>query len=697
MHRTSRRTFVKGLAATGLLGGLGLWRAPAWALAGPGQQNLLAGDSFDLFIGETPVNLSGSPATAMTINGSLPGPTLRWREGDSVTLRVRNRLAEDTSIHWHGIILPANMDGVPGLSFEGIAPGGLYEYRFKVRQNGTYWYHSHSGLQEQAGVYGALVIDAREPEPFSYDRDYVVLLSDWSDEKPQRILAKLKKQSDYYNFHKRTVGDFIDDVSANGWTATLADRKMWAEMKMSPTDLADVSGYTYTYLLNGQPPDGNWTGLFRPGEKLRLRFVNASAMSYFDVRIPGLKMTVVAADGQHVEPVSVDELRIAVAETYDVIVEPGGERAYTLFAQSMDRSGYARGTLALAEGLSAPVPTPDPRPLIGMDDMGMGGMDHGAMGHGAATRPASEMDHSKMSGMDMNGMDHSKMAGMDMSGMDHSKMAGMDMNGMDHSKMAGMDMSGMDHSKMAGMDMNGMDHSKMAGMDMSGMDHSKMAGMDMNGMDHSKMAGMDMSGMDHSKMAGMDMNGMDHSRMGMGAMPMQSHPASEDGNPLVDMQTMTPTPKLADPGLGLRDNGRRVLTYADLRSRFADPDGREPGRTIELHLTGHMEKFAWSFDGIKFSDAEPLRLTYGERLRIVLVNDTMMTHPIHLHGMWSDLEDEQGNFLVRKHTIDMPPGTRRSYRVTADALGRWAYHCHLLFHMEMGMFREVRVDEGDNA
>ncbi|MCM3961608.1 copper resistance system multicopper oxidase [Pseudomonas aeruginosa] len=671
MHRTSRRTFVKGLAATGLLGGLGLWRAPAWALAGPGQQNLLAGDSFDLFIGETPVNLSGSPATAMTINGSLPGPTLRWREGDNVTLRVRNRLAEDTSIHWHGIILPANMDGVPGLSFEGIAPGGLYEYRFKVRQNGTYWYHSHSGLQEQAGVYGALVIDAREPEPFSYDRDYVVLLSDWSDEKPQRILAKLKKQSDYYNFHKRTVGDFIDDVSANGWAATLADRKMWAEMKMSPTDLADVSGYTYTYLLNGQPPDGNWTGLFRPGEKLRLRFVNASAMSYFDVRIPGLKMTVVAADGQHVEPVSVDELRIAVAETYDVIVEPGGERAYTLFAQSMDRSGYARGTLALAEGLSAPVPTPDPRPLIGMDDMGMGGMDHGAMGHGAATRPASEMDHSKMSGMDMNGMDHSKMAGMDMSGMDHSKMAGMDMNGMDHSKMAGMDMNGMDHSKMAGMDMNGMDHSKMAGMDMNGMDHSKMAGM--------------------------DMNGMDHSRMGMGAMPMQSHPASEDGNPLVDMQTMTPTPKLADPGLGLRDNGRRVLTYADLRSRFADPDGREPGRTIELHLTGHMEKFAWSFDGIKFSDAEPLRLTYGERLRIVLVNDTMMTHPIHLHGMWSDLEDEQGNFLVRKHTIDMPPGTRRSYRVTADALGRWAYHCHLLFHMEMGMFREVRVDEGDNA
>jgi CopA family copper-resistance protein len=173
-----------------------------------------------------------------------------------------------------------------------------------------------------------------------------------------------------------------------------------------------------------------------------------------------------------------------------------------------------------------------------------------------------------------------------------------------------------------------------------------------------------------------------------------THPASEEGNPLVDMQTMAPAPKLDDPGIGLRDNGRRVLTYADLASPFPDPDGREPSRTIELHLTGHMERFAWSFDGISFSSAEPLRLTYGERVRIVLVNDTMMAHPIHLHGMWSDLEDEHGRFMVRKHTIDMPPGTRRSYRVTADALGRWAYHCHLLFHMEAGMFREVRVEEG---
>jgi len=564
---TSRRTFVKGLAASGLLGGLGLWRAPVWALTPPGQINELSGSEFELFIGETPVNFTGRPRTAMTINGSLPGPLLRWREGDTVTLRVRNRLKDSTSIHWHGILLPANMDGVPGLSFHGIEPGGVYVYQFKVRQHGTYWYHSHSGLQEQAGVYGPLVIDAKEPEPFHYDRDYVVMLSDWTDEDPASLMKTLKKQSDYYNDHKRTVGDFIDDVSDKGWGATVADRTMWAQMKMNPTDIADVSGATYTFLINGHTPDSNWTGLFRLGEKLRLRLINGSAMTYFDVRIPGLKMTVVAADGLHVKPVSVDELRIAVAETYDVIVEPDSE-ACTLFAQAMDRSGYARATLATRAGLAAPVPALDPRPLVTMDDMGMAGMDHGSM------------------------------------------------------------------------------------------DMSAMAGMD-------------------------------HTAMG----PMQSHPASEQDNPLVDMQAMSTAPKLDDPGLGLRNNGRRVLTYADLRSTFEDPDGRDPGRTIELHLTGHMEKFAWSFNGIKFSDAEPLRLKYGERIRLVLVNDTMMTHPIHLHGMWSDLEDENGNFQVRKHTIDMPPGTRRSYRVTADALGRWAYHCHLLYHMETGMFREVRVEE----
>ncbi|UZE32264.1 copper resistance system multicopper oxidase [Pseudomonas sp. B21-059] len=574
-HSPSRRTFVKALAAGGVLVGLGLWRNPVWAISSPGQPEVAAGTDFDLSIGQLPVNFSGQPRQAMTVNGSLPGPLLRWREGDRVTLRVRNRLHQMTSIHWHGIILPADMDGVPGLSFEGIEPGGLYRYSFPVKQHGTYWYHSHSGLQEQLGVYGALVIDAREPEPFTYDRDYVVLLSDWSDEAPEQILRTLKKQSDYYNRHKRTLADFIEDVGRDGWAATVAERTMWAQMNMTPTDLADVSGATYTYLLNGQAPDNHWTGLFRPGERLRLRLINASAMTYFDLRIPGVKMTVVAADGQHVEPVSVDELRIAVAETFDVLVQPSAG-AHSLFAQAMDRSGYALGSLSSVPGLKARAPALDPRPLLTLDDMGMASMP----------------------------------------GMDHAEMPGLP------------------HQSMA----------------MPGMDH--------------------------------------------GAMSSQiPHPASETANPLVDMQAMNPQPRLDDPGLGLRHNGRRVLTYADLKSTFADPDGREPSRTLTLHLTGHMEKFAWSFDGIAFAEAEPLRLEYGERVRIELVNDSMMSHPIHLHGMWSDLEDEHGRFQVRKHTIDMPPGTRRCYRVTADALGRWAYHCHLLYHMESGMFREVRVEE----
>lgn len=574
-HSPSRRTFVKALAAGGVLAGLGLWRNPVWAISSPGQPEVAAGTDFDLSIGQLPVNFSGQPRQAMTVNGSLPGPLLRWREGDRVTLRVRNRLHQMTSIHWHGIILPADMDGVPGLSFEGIEPGGLYRYSFPVKQHGTYWYHSHSGLQEQLGVYGALVIDAREPEPFTYDRDYVVLLSDWSDEAPEQILRTLKKQSDYYNRHKRTLADFIEDVGRDGWAATVAERTMWAQMNMTPTDLADVSGATYTYLLNGQAPDNHWTGLFRPGERLRLRLINASAMTYFDLRIPGVKMTVVAADGQHVEPVSVDELRIAVAETFDVLVQPSAG-AHSLFAQAMDRSGYALGSLSSVPGLKAPTPALAPRPLLTLEDMGMAPMP----------------------------------------GMDHAAMPGML------------------HQSMA----------------MPGMDH--------------------------------------------GAMSSQiPHPASETANPLVDMQAMNPQPRLDDPGLGLRHNGRRVLTYADLKSTFADPDGREPSRTLTLHLTGHMEKFAWSFDGMAFAEAEPLRLEYGERVRIELVNDSMMSHPIHLHGMWSDLEDEHGRFQVRKHTIDMPPGTRRCYRVTADALGRWAYHCHLLYHMESGMFREVRVEE----
>ena len=409
---------------------------------------------------------------------------------------------------------------------------------------------------------------------------------------------------------------------------------MWGQMRMSAADLADVTGYTYTYLMNGRAPAGNWTGLFTPGEKVRLRFINGSGMSYFDVRIPGLKMTVVAADGLPVRPVSVDEFRIAVAETFDVIVEPSGQDAFTIFAQAMDRTGFAAGTLAARAGLSAPVPALDPRAVLTMADMG-----HGGMGH------------------DMAAMEAAPAAPVTAAAADPH--AG-------HAVPAPAPAAADPH----------------AGHAMPATPPPVPAAPD----PHAGHAMPQAPAPPPDPHAGHDMSAMGGT--------MQTHPPSEQGNPLVDMQTMTPSAKLDDPGIGLRENGRRVLTYADLTSVFDDPDGREPTRTIELHLTGHMERFAWSFDGTKFSGAEPIRLTYGERVRVVLVNDTMMTHPIHLHGMWSDLEDAEGKFKVRKHTIDMPPGTRRSYRVTADALGRWAYHCHLLFHMEAGMMREVRVDEG---
>jgi CopA family copper-resistance protein len=616
----SRRTFVKGLAIGGVAATVGLVRPPIWAQSRQRQESsVLTGTEFDLGIGETEVNITGATRTALTINDSLPGPLLRWREGDTITLNVSNRLDEDTSIHWHGILLPANMDGVPGLSFSGIHPGRAYRYQFTVKQHGTYWYHSHSGFQEQAGVYGPLLIEPRDPDPVVFDREHVVMLTDWTDERPERVFKKLKKQSDYYNFRQRTLTTFIRDVKDRGLGATLAERRMWGQMRMSAADLADVTGYTYTFLMNGRAPAGNWTGLFTPGEKVRLRFINGSAMSYFDVRIPGLKMTVVAADGLPVRPVAVDEFRIAVAETFDVIVEPSGHDAFTIFAQAMDRTGFAAGTLATRAGLAAAVPDVDSRPVLTMADMGHGGMGHdmGAMDKGPSGATVADPH-------------------------------------------AGHDMPA---SAPAPPPAQPDPHAGHVMPQAPAKPPDPHAGHDM-------------------------------SAMGGG---MQTHPASEQGNPLVDMQTMTPSAKLDDPGIGLRDNGRRVLTYADLTSTFEDPDGREPSRTIELHLTGHMERFAWSFDGIKFSGAEPIRLTYGERVRIVLVNDTMMTHPIHLHGMWSDLEDDEGRFKVRKHTIDMPPGSRRSYRVTADALGRWAYHCHLLYHMEAGMFREVRVEEATTS
>ncbi|MEJ0099715.1 MAG: copper resistance system multicopper oxidase [Pseudomonadota bacterium] len=561
----TRRHFVQGLAAGGSLAAMGIWPRASQSLEPARRIDALTGTDFNLTIGETAVNYTGRARTAITMNGTLPAPVLRWREGTTVNLSVTNALpvgsmhGDTTSIHWHGIVLPADMDGVPGMSFDGIRRGETFRYRFDVKQAGTYWYHSHSGFQEQAGLYGALVIDPLQPEPFTYQRDYVVLLSDWTDLTGEQLFARLKKMAAYDNHHQPTLADFFHDARRDGFKATAEERAMWGAMRMSRTDIADVNGNTYTYLMNGTTSLGNWTGLFAAGEKLRLRFINGSSMTYFDVRIPGLKMTVVAADGQYVHPVTVEEFRIAAAETFDVIVEPTGQDAFTIFAQDSARTGFVRGTLASRAGLTAPVPPLDARPILTMADMGM-----------------------------MHGVHH----------------------------------------------------------------------MDMD----------------------MDMEGM------------PKHPPSEQHNALVDNQARMPTARLDDPGNGLRDNGRTVLSYAMLKS-LTDADGREPMRELELHLTGHMEKFAWSFDGIKFSGAAPLHLNYGERLRIVLVNDTMMAHPIHLHGMWSDVEDEHGAFMVRKHTVDMPPGSRRSYRVSADAPGSWAYHCHMLYHMEAGMMRHVMVAE----
>jgi CopA family copper-resistance protein len=449
------------------------------------------------------------------------------------------------------------------------------------------------------------VIEPRRGERHRADREHVVLLSEWTDLDPEHIYRTLKRQSNYFNYGQRTVGDFFNDVRKQGLKPTIADRRVWGQMRMDPTDLADVSGCAYTYLMNGTTPARNWTGLFRRGERVRLRFINGSSMSFFDVRIPGLKLTVVAADGQDVEPVTVDEFRIGLAEVCDVIVEPKDDRAYTIFAQSLDRSGYARGTLAPQLGMQAEVPPLDPRPLLTMMDMGMG-----------------------------------------------HDMAGMGM--------------GHDQGNMKGAQQNG---SSSNSDSMPGMDHHM-----------SNMPGMDHGAMDHGGMAMSD---------SMSAAP--DH-APADFGPNVDSVAVQPQSRLDDPGLGLRNNGRRVLTYADLHTLGGPIDHRQAGRDIELHLTGHMERFVWSFNGQKFSESEPLRFNYGERLRLVLVNDSMMNHPIHLHGMWGEVETEKGEFLVRKHTITVQPGQRLAYGVTADALGRWAYHCHLLYHMEAGMFREVHVE-----
>jgi CopA family copper-resistance protein len=651
----SRRRFVQGLAAGGAIAALDCGAGPLFGETVHHAPSVLTGTHFDLTIDYLPVNFTGKHRIATAVNGSLPGPTLRWREGDTATLAVTNRLEEMTSIHWHAIRLPSGMDGVPGLSFPGIPPNETFTYRIPVVQSGTYWYHSHSRFQEQTGVVGAIIIEPRDKDPINFDREYVVLLTDWTDTNPETVFSNLKEQSDYYNFHKHTAGTFFSDVRNMGLRPTISNRMMWGRMNMSPTDIADVTGATYTYLLNGNTPHTNWTGLFQPGEKVRLRFINGSAMTFFDVCVPGLPMTVVQADGNDVEPVTVDQFRISPAETYDVIVQPHENAAYTIFAQSEDRSGYARGTLAPRMGMTAEVPQMDPRPIRTMADMGMAGM----------------------------------------TGMAHMKMAGIDgMKG-----MAGMDMGYSSKHSMPAMDKGntaGADEQRMAGMDMRGSSKDIMPGM--NKADMAATGKHDMAGMLMGNTAGtipfpqpgpntMPLSGSDATDIKL----IPSNPVHMRVGPQVVGVAMNTSEGLDDPGNGLKENGRRVLTYADLRARYRGVDGRPPTREIELHLSGNMERFIWGFNGKKFSDAEPIELKLGERVRFILINDTMMEHPIHLHGVWSELENGHGEFNPYKHTITVKPAERVSYLVSADTPGRWAYHCHLLYHMEAGMFRTVVI------
>jgi CopA family copper-resistance protein len=548
--------------------------------------------TYNLTVDKVTIDTGNFQKQGIGYNGASPGPVLRFDEGETVTINVTNNLDVMTSVHWHGLILPYQQDGVPSISFEGIKPGETFTYRFPISQSGTYWYHSHSGFQEPDGAYGAIVIKPKKRDPFRHDRDYVVQLTDAHPHSGARIMRNLKTMPDYYNRQQQTVGDFLDDIAKNGFEATLADRMAWGGMRMMPTDIEDLQGFTP--LINGKGPEQNWTGLFKPGERIRLRFINSSAMTYFDIRIPGLQMLVVNADGNNVQPVKVDEFRIAVAETYDVIVRPMEDRAFTIFAASMGRTAYGRGTLAPRRDMAAETPALDGRPLLTMADMGMAG-----------------------------------------EGMDHGSMAGM----------SGGAMKKMDHAKMAPGEAKKMDASKM--------DHSKM-----------RMDQSDMKGMDHSKMPGMK---------------------------------MAKTDPFYAPGSGLaptaRDGGK-FLSYMDLKAQRPLYKYRKATREIELRLTGNMERYIWSINGKKYQDDEVIRLKYGERVRFKFVNETMMSHPMHLHGMWTILDNGSGKYNPLKHTVSIAPGTTVYTETEVDAVGQWAFHCHLSYHARAGMFRRIVVEGG---
>ena len=540
-------------------------------LAGFAAATVNAGE-YDISVDRVEIDTGDFVKEGIGYNGASPGPVLRFKEGEDVTINVTNNLDEMTSIHWHGLILPYQQDGVPGISYAGIKPGETFTYQFPIVQAGTYWFHSHSGFQEPNGAYGAIVIEPEGREPFRYDRDYVVQLTDKHPHSGDRIMRNLKMSADYYNRQQQTAGDFFAEAGENGFMATVKDRMMWGDMRMMKADVEDVQGFTA--LINGKGPEQNWTGLFEPGERIRLRFINSSAMTYFDIRIPGLEMTVVQADGNNVQPVNVDEFRIGVAETYDVIVRIRDEKAYTIFAESMGRSGYARGTLAPEHGMTADVPEMRDAPLLTMADMA-GHMDHGGMDHG--------------------------------------------------------DMARMDHSKMAGMD------------------HSNM-------------------------------EGMDHSAMGMSG-GVSSDPFYAKGSGL--------TPQAA--------NGGKFLSYADLKAQDPLYEHREATREIEMRLTGNMERYEWSINGVKYEDADPVMLQYGERVRFKFVNETMMTHPMHLHGMWSILDVGEGKWNPIKHVVSVSPATTVYMETEVDAPGQWAFHCHLSYHAASGMFRKIVVEGGPES
>lgn len=601
-----RRSLLRGAAVLG--GGAAISSLlPSWAMsASPGQVSTLptlSGEDIKLTIGHTPVTIDGKTSHAVTINGTVPGPLLRLKEGQRVRIAVTNTLDEDTSIHWHGLLVPFQMDGVPGVSFPGIKPGETFVYDFPIIQSGTYWYHSHSSLQEAEGHYAPIVIEPAEPDPVAFDREHVIVLADHSEMHPHLIFTRLKQQGGVFNYQRQTIAGLLA-----GKDQTLAERLEWAKMLMDPTDISDVTGAAMTFLVNGHGPKDNWTGLFKPGERVRLRYINTAAQMIFNVRIPGLKLTVVAADGQNVRPVEVDEFQIGNAETYDIIVQPTEDRAYTLVSEAIDRSGMGRATLAPRPGMAAAVPPRRERPILTMKDMGM---SHGA--HGAAA----------------GGMDHSTMPGMD-----HSNMPGM---------AATAPPPGMGPPRQRGSDLMG-----------------DMAGMEMNMLDWSKA------------------------------------PQIKKG-PGVQMISPMPMDRTGEPGLGLESVGHRVLVYKDLVALAPNPDQRPPDRAVEIRLTGNMERFMWGFDGWKFSeDPPPYSFRTGERVRITLVNDSMMTHPIHLHGHFFELVHGPVGHLPRKHTVNVAPGGKVSFDVTAEA-GDWAFHCHMIYHMHAGMFQVFKVRPAQGA